>query len=60
MFKQTRPPWKPVVLLGLGCLSCDLSSQRVTLLIGESLLTSLFTFFLISIRLDSQKLWPYI
>ena len=49
-----------VVLLGLGCLSCDLSSQRVTLLIGESLLTSLFTFFLISIRLDSQKLWPYI
>ena len=30
MFKQTRPPWKPVVLLGLGC---DLSSQRVTLLI---------------------------
>ena len=36
MFKQTRPPWKPVVLLGLGCLSglsCDLSSRRVTLLI---------------------------
>ena len=28
--------------------------------IGESLLTSLFTFFLISIRLNSQKPWPYI
>ena len=33
MFKQTSPPWKPVVFLGLGCLYCDLSSQRVTLLI---------------------------
>ena len=28
--------------------------------IGESLLTSLFTFFLISIRLNSQKPWSYI
>ena len=27
--------------------------------IGESLLTSLFTFFLISIRLNSYKPWPY-
>ena len=26
---------------------------------GESLLTSLFTFFLISIRLHSKKPWPY-
>ena len=31
-----------------------------TRFIGESLLTSLFTFFLISIRLNSKKPWPYI
>ena len=34
--------------------------ERICLHIGESLLTSLFTFFLISIRLNSQKPWPYI
>ena len=44
--------------------ACLLSSVRLKFAsqatsIGESLLTSLFTFFLISIRLNSKTPWPY-
>ena len=45
-----NPPPPPPFSEGLDLPLC----------IGESLLTSLFTFFLISIRLNSQKPWPYI
>ena len=33
---------------------------QIDLSMGESLLTSLFTFFLISIRLNSKKPWSFI
>ena len=45
---------------GLTVKSLSRSTYLKRTPIGESLLTSLFTFFLITIRLNSLKPWPYI
>ena len=45
---------------GLTVKSLSRSTSLKRTPIGESLLTSLFTFFLITIRLNSLKPWPYI